>query len=174
MKQFRLLAGILLVSSSLWAAGSPVGDVVGKLTVGYQGWFSCSNDASPLYKKWTHWATNSAQSPKPGNTHFDLYPDVREYTTTYQTGYANLGNGSPARLFSSYDSQVINKHVEWMQTYKIDTAALQRFGVDVFSSTNNKAFRDSVATKLKNASETYGRKFYIMYDITGWSNFQTQ
>ncbi|MCU0858128.1 MAG: PASTA domain-containing protein [Pontiellaceae bacterium] len=174
MKSICILAGTLLVSNSLRAATSPVGDVVGKVTVGYQGWFSCVGDGSPRGNRWNHWAVDSSVSPRPGNSHFDLYPDVREYTTTYQTGYANLGNGSPAKLFSSYDPQVINKHVEWMQAYKIDTAALQRFGYDVFSSTNNKAFRDSVATKMKNACQTYGRKFYIMYDITDWSSFQSQ
>jgi hypothetical protein len=157
----------------LFAAGSPVGDVVGKLTVGYQGWFACSNDLSPLTTKWKHWVTNSALSPRPSNVHFDLYPDVREYTTTYQTGFANLGNGSPAKLFSSYDTQVINKHVEWMQTYGIDTIALQRFG-STLTDTNTKAFKDGIATKIKNAAQTYGRKFFIMYDISDWTNFQTE
>ena len=29
-------------------AASPVGDVVGKITVGYQGWFACAGDNAPI------------------------------------------------------------------------------------------------------------------------------
>lgn len=36
-------------------AVSPVGDVVGKLVVGYQGWFACAGDGSPR-NSWVHWA----------------------------------------------------------------------------------------------------------------------
>jgi hypothetical protein len=60
-----------------------------------------------------------------------------------------------------------------MKTYKIDTVALQRFG-NVFTDTNYMAWKDGIATKLKNACQTYGRKFYIMYDISDWDNFQTE
>jgi hypothetical protein len=161
----------MLAAGSLSAAGSPVGDVVGKLTVGYQGWFSCSNDASPEAARWRHWIISNT-TPRPGNTHFDLYPDVREYTTTYATGYANFGNGSPARLFSSYSDQVVDKHFEWMQTYGIDTVALQRFGCSL-SDTNSKAWKDGIAVKVKNAAQNYGRKFYIMYDLSDWTSFQS-
>lgn len=170
-KRFSLLLGTMLITASLFA-GSPVGDVVGKVTVGYQGWFSCSNDVSPRSTRWVHWNISNAP-PRPGNTHFDLYPDVREYATTYATGFANLGNGSPARLFSSYDDQVVNKHVEWMQTYKIDTIALQRFGHSL-TDASQKAWKDGMAVKIRNAAQTYGRKFYMMYDISGWVNFQTE
>jgi hypothetical protein len=55
-----------------------------------------------------------------------------------------------------------------MRTYNIDGAALQRFGADANDAPNAwKANRDSVAVKVKSAAETYGRKFYVMYDITG-------
>jgi hypothetical protein len=142
------------------------------LTVGYQGWFACSNDLSPR-NKWVHWS--SGNIPKPGfdNQTFELWPDVREYATTYQTGYASLGNGNPAKLFSSYDDNVVDTHLKWMQTYGIDTAALQRFGCSL-SDTNVKAQLNGIATKVKNAAQTFGRKFYVMYDISDWTNFQTE
>ncbi|MCU0858847.1 MAG: hypothetical protein MUC65_10655, partial [Pontiellaceae bacterium] len=146
--------------------------VVGKLTVGYQGWFACSNDLSPR-NKWVHWITNSASAPSPTNCHFDVYPDIREYSTTYSTGFGNLKNGSPAKLFSSYDNSTVDTHVRWMQTYGIDTIALQRFGCSL-SDTNVKAQLNGIATKVKNAAQTFGRKFYIMYDISDWTNFQTE
>lgn len=138
------------------------GDIIGKLIVGYQGWFTCKGDGSPR-NSWVHWGGNP---PAPGNLHFDLYPDMREYTTTYQTGFANLGNGQPATLFSSYDTQVVNKHVEWMQQYGIDVVALQRFSSGVKPGTAHKAHKDGIALKIKNACETYGRKFYMMYDLS--------
>lgn len=144
------------------------GDIVGKLIVGYQGWFVCAGDNSPR-NIWVHWGSSI---PSPGKQTFELWPDTREYTNTYQTGYANLGNGQPSKLYSSYDTQVINKHFEWMQNYGIDCAAVQRFGNE-FDIAAKKAHKDGLATKVKNACVTYGRKFYIMYDISGWTNFQT-
>ncbi len=102
-----------------------------------------------------------------------MWPDTREYTTTYATGYATLGNGQPAKLFSSYDDNVVNTHFEWMQNYGIDCAALQRFGSE-FSNPAIKQQRDGMAIKVKNAAQNYGRKFYIMYDISGWTNFQPE
>ncbi len=38
---------------------SPVGDVVGKITVGYQGWFACKGDGSSI-NAWWHWARTGA------------------------------------------------------------------------------------------------------------------
>ena len=40
---------------------------------------------------------------------------MREYTDAYPTAYANLGNGQPATLFSSYDQQTVDTHFRWMQ-----------------------------------------------------------
>ncbi|MET3875945.1 hypothetical protein [Chitinophaga sp. OAE865] len=148
-------------------AVSPVGDVVGKLVVGYQGWFACKNDGSPS-NNWIHWgSTPGGLPPSPGNQTFELWPDTREYTATFQTGYANLGNGQPAKLFSSWTDQTVNTHFMWMQQYGIDCAAMQRFG----KSTPQK---DGIAGKVMAAAQTYGRKFYVMYDISGWTNFQTE
>ncbi|MER5648945.1 hypothetical protein, partial [Streptosporangium sp. NPDC002524] len=41
-------------------AASPPGDVVGKITVGYQGWFACKGDTAPI-NGWWHWSDNMAQ-----------------------------------------------------------------------------------------------------------------
>ena len=111
--------------------------------------------------------------PRPGYASFDLYPDMREFTTTYNTGFANFGNGQAATLFSSYDAQVVNKHFEWMEEYGIDVAALQRFGHSLTSS-KHKGHKDGTAKMVKNAAESFNRKFYIMYDISSWDNFQSE
>ena len=146
---------------------SAPGDVVGKIVVGYQGWFSATGDGSPN-GHWVHWAGNAGgAAPSPGHQTFELWPDMREYTTSYQTGYAALGNGQPAKLFSPWDAQTVDTHFLWMQQNGIDCAALQRFG-------KGNTQLDGIATRVKNSAQTYARKFYIMYDISGWTNFQTE
>ena len=139
------------------------GDVVGKVIVGYQGWFDCKGSGSPR-DAWVHWGGNP---PSPVKLTFEVYPDVREYTNIYQTGFANLANGQPAKLFASWDAQTINVHVRWMSEYGIDGAAIQRFVGSISPGSSVKKWRDEISTKFKNASEQYGVKFYIMYDISG-------
>lgn len=139
------------------AQGSPVGDVVGKVTVGYQGWFSAAGDRSPL-NKW-------------GHQNLEMWPDMREYTAAYTAPNGNLGNGQPSQMFSSYDQSTVNLHFRWMQQNGIDCAALQRFSGEL-SDPPYKAQRDSMALKVKAAAEATGRKFYIMYDVSGHQDMQ--
>src|SRR6266545_1689872 len=77
-------------------AASPAGDVVGKISVGYQGWFACIGDGAPI-NGWWSWSANWAQPPSPSNTIIKAWPDMREYTRGYQTAYQNLNGGGPAR-----------------------------------------------------------------------------
>jgi chitodextrinase len=151
------------------AAGSPPGDVVGKITVGYQGWFACIGDGAPI-NGWWHWTQNWGQPPSPSNTGIKCWPDMREFTHAYQTGYAALGNGRPATLFSSYDQQTVDTHFQWMKTYGIDTAALQRFN----PTGGEGPTRDAMAQKVRSAAESHGVKFHVMYDVTGWTNMQSE
>ncbi|GAA4339045.1 hypothetical protein GCM10023149_49480 [Mucilaginibacter gynuensis] len=148
---------------------SPVGDVVGKIVVGYQGWFAAIGDGSPI-NIWWHWADPNNQTPTTGSIRIKSWPDVREYSTTYATSLPNLGNGQQARLFSNYNDQTVNTHFLWMQQNNIDCAALQRFN----PTGGEGPIRDVVTAKVKTAAETYGRKFYIMYDVTGWTNMQSE
>ncbi|MDB4925269.1 glycoside hydrolase family 71/99-like protein [Mucilaginibacter sp.] len=147
------------------------GDVVGKVVVGYQGWFSAKGDGSPS-NSWNH-------------QNLEMWPDTREYTKTYsgspfqQNGgvtqppfTGNMGNGQPAVVFSSYDQSTVSTHFLWMQQNGIDCAAVQRFGSEL-KSTTLKAQRDGIAERVRIAAEATGRKFYIMYDISGWTSFQT-
>lgn len=151
---------------------SSPGDVVGKITVGYQGWFGAAGDNSP-YNSWAH-------------PNLECWPDIRQYSVTYsgmkfyqegiqQTPYSgNLGNAQPAKMFSSYDQSTVNVHFLWMQQNGIDCVALQRFGNALTTDPRDKNFRDGMTLRVRNAAEAYGRKFYIMYDISGWSNFQAE
>jgi chitodextrinase len=151
-------------------AASPVGDVVGKITVGYQGWFACIGDGSPI-NAWWHWSSNWAQPPSPTNNGtLRAWPDMTDYPARYQTAYANLGNGAPATLFSHYDQSTVNAHFLSMQQNGCDTAALQRFN----PNGSEGPIRDAVTTRVRAAAEANSRKYYIMYDVTGWTNMQSE
>ncbi|MEN0055067.1 MAG: glycoside hydrolase family 71/99-like protein [Mucilaginibacter sp.] len=148
---------------------SSTGDVVGKITVGYQGWFNAPNDGSPYVDEWRH-------------TNLEMWPDTREYTKLYgnvqfaQEGNdapvftGTLGNGQPAKMFSSYDQSTVSLHFKWMQQYGIDCAALQRFANEITPGSPDKANRDAVAQRVRIAAEATNRKFYIMYDASGWGD----
>jgi hypothetical protein len=170
------MAGSVLASPLISAlagparAASPAGDVVGKITVGYQGWFACAGDGAPI-NGWWHWSQDWSRPPSPSNNGtLRAWPDMREYTHRYQTAYANLNNGQPATLFSSYDQQTVDTHFGWMRDNGCDTAALQRFN----PTGGEGPTRDAMAAKVRSAAEATGRKFYIMYDVSGWTNMQPE
>src|SRR6185436_3142106 len=133
-------------------AASPPGDVVGKVSVGYQGWFACMSDGSPI-NIWWHWSPN-AQTPSSTNIGIYSWPDMRQYASGFQTAFPNLSNGQPATLFSSYDQQVVDTHFRWMEENEIDTAALQRFSP--FGGEG--PTRNGMTLKVRSAAETYHRK----------------
>ncbi|MFG3144554.1 discoidin domain-containing protein [Streptomyces sp. NPDC048243] len=150
-------------------AASAPGDVVGKVTVGYQGWFACAGDGAPI-NGWWHWARNWGQTPSVSNSAIVAWPDSRDYPTTYRTAFGNLGNGQPAALFSSYDQSTVDVHFRWMKQYGIDTAALQRFN----PTGGEGPTRDAMAGKVRSAAESQGVKFYVMYDVSDWTAMQTE
>ena len=160
-----------VTSSALVSHAILSGDIIGKVTVGYQGWFAASGDGSPV-NSYNH-------------TNLEMWPDTREYLTTYglvpfaQGGVMNtpfagtLGNGQPAKMFSSYDQSTVNVHFKWMQQSDIDCAALQRFANEITPGSQIKAQRDGIIQKVQLAAGTYQRKFYIMYDVSGQGDMST-
>lgn len=162
----KVLTCAALAGAAAWLggapaiAGSPVGDVVGKVTVGYQGWFSAAGDGSPV-NAW-------------GHTNIELWPDMREYAQTYSTsslGWSTLGDGQPATLFSSYDQSTVNTHFMWMAQNGIDTVALQRFDNEIQPGTTLFSQRNGEAQKVMSAAQATGRQFYIMYDMSGGTSY---
>ena len=95
---------------------------------------------------------------------------MTEFSGGHQTGYAALNNGGPATLFSSDDQQTVDTHFLWMRQNGCDTGALQRFDPNGSEGPT----RDAMATKVRSAAESYDRTFSIMYDVTGWTNMQTE
>jgi len=160
--------GAQLELSKSHAALATTGDVVGKVTVGYQGWFSAKGDGSPV-NSFSH-------------MNLEMWPDMREYQSAYgsvpfsQDGTTQapftgqLNNGQPANMFSSYDASTVNLHFQWMHQYGIDCAALQRFANEITPGSQIKAQRDGMAQKVESAATANGLKFYIMYDASGWGD----
>ncbi|GIJ73458.1 discoidin domain-containing protein [Virgisporangium ochraceum] len=162
-------AVVAALPQSAARAVSPPGDVVGKVTVGYQGWFACVGDGAPI-NGWWHYSPDWSRPPAPGACSITCWPDMRDFTSGYRSGFANLGNGQPATLFSSHDQQTVDTHFRWMQQNGCDTAALQRFNPNGSEGPT----RDAVTAMVRRAAEATGRKFYIMYDVTNWTNMQSE
>lgn len=162
---------LLFATSSLKARPAAVSNTLqGKVICGYQGWFNCYGDGSPV-NAWRHWSAGSLRMPdtKPakGSLTFEAWPEVSEYPAEclYPTAFAPLGNGKPSRLFSSYHKEVIDLHFSWMQQYGIDGVALQRFLGETKTNVYRRQ-RDSIAVNIMKASEKYSRIFYLMYDMS--------
>ncbi|SFE11800.1 Por secretion system C-terminal sorting domain-containing protein [Chitinophaga sp. CF118] len=175
---FMLLTATLRAQVALEAQS-----VTGKVIAGYQGWFTCYGDGSPV-ARWSHWSGGVYQSnngyPAPGHLSFEAYPDVSEYAQLFQTGFGNLSDGGPSKLFSSYPLATLDLHFKWMQQNGIDGVGLQRFLGETKDGVF-KAHRDSVAVRMRRAAEKYQRIFYIMYDLsaddttyfkTDWSHIE--
>jgi len=161
-------AGVPVAAEAAAGDFSPPGDLIGRVTVGYQGWYGASGDGGTL--GWWHNAGNWGKPPSEANETLWAWPDMREYDHKYPTSYPNLGNGDPATLFSSLDAQTIDTHFRWMMESGIDTAALQRFNPTGAEGPS----RDLVTEHVRDAAETHGRKFYVMYDTGGWNNMRTE
>lgn len=144
--------------------------LVGKVICGYQGWFNCYGDGSPV-NSWRHWAPGNYKTsdklPSAGYVSFEVYPDLSDYQPDclYQTGFDDLGSGLPSRLFSSNKSEVIDLHFLWMQQYGIDGIALQRF-LGETKSPRYREQRDTVTARVMRSAVKYGRIFYLMYDMS--------
>ncbi|MCU0665180.1 MAG: glycoside hydrolase family 71/99-like protein, partial [Myxococcota bacterium] len=132
----------------------------GKVMAGYQGWFGTSCDGSG--KGWRHWASSK---PKASNITFDMWPDMREYSSSElcATDFT-YSNGQNAGLFSAYNAATVDHHVKWMKDYGIDGVFVQRFVLEAVEMT---AVRDKVLKNVQVASEKYGRVFVNMYDTSG-------
>ena len=156
---------------TVYARTTPVSNsLLGKVICGYQGWFNCFGDGSPV-NGWRHWSAGSLNSankfPEAGNVTFEIYPDLSEYQPEclYQTGLGRLGSGLPANLFSSNKSKVIDLHFLWMQQNGIDGVALQRFLGEI-KNARYREQRDSVTVNVMRSAEKFGRIFYLMYDMS--------
>ncbi len=138
-------------------------NIIGKGIAGYQAWFRASDEAKA---SWHHWSQD-AHVPAAGNVHPEIYPYIDDYlengATLYENGLGDLGNGNPSLLFNSTDREIIRTHMEWMQKYDIDGAAVQRF----YSATcPMRATRKNTLQIIQEEAEAAKRIFYVMYDFS--------
>jgi hypothetical protein len=135
-----------------------------KMLFGYQGWFLCAGDGSPV-NGWRHWFRGDA--PTAANLTIDLWPDTSELDADelFATDLASA-DGSPARLYSAYNAKTVARHFAWMKQAGIDGVALQRF-LSELRDPRALAARDQIARNVQAGAEGEGRAFAIEYDISG-------
>jgi hypothetical protein len=135
-----------------------------KLMMGYQGWFACPGDGSPV-NSWIHWFRNN--NPVATNATVDFWPDISELDADelFATSMT-LPGGAPAKLYSAYKQKTVMRHFKWMQENHLDGVFLQRFASEL-SSASFFALRNQIAANVRAGAEAYGRVFAIEYDISG-------
>ena len=144
--------------------------LIGKVMCGYQGWFNCAGDTSSPARNWVHWPKTGSYAPTPTNVHVDLWPDMTEMDTDEKFAAApsfNDGNGTHY-LFSSHNLKTVRRHFKWMQDYGIDGVYLQRFATEIKNQTSPSFYhRNDVLDYCKDGANLYGRKYAVMYDLSG-------
>src|SRR5579864_4312881 len=148
-------------AQSKHSSGSRYPSYNGLIMCGYQGWFRAPEDGA--HEGWGHYAAGGKFDT--ANVHLDFWPDVSEYEKTYATTLTNR-DGTPAKVFSSWDDSTTDLHFHWMQQYGIDGVFVQRF----FSPLRTREGRQRSRTVLEHAlqsSQKYGRAVAVMYDLSG-------
>jgi hypothetical protein len=136
----------------------------GKLMFGYQGWFGCPGDGSPL-NAWEHWFRRGTASIS--TLRVDMWPDVSDLSEDERCDTPmSLPGGQPAQLYSAYNPRTVDRHFAWLEEYDLPGVFLQRFTVRLDNS-SVLGFRDGVARNVMAAAEAHGRVFAMMYDISG-------
>ena len=134
---------------------------------GYQGWFGCPGDGSPL-DTWEHWFRRGVPASA-ATLRVDMWPDVSELSDRERcTTPLMRPDGQPAQLYSAYNPRTVDRHFAWLEDYGLPGVFLQRFSARL-DETAVLGFRDGVAGNVRAASEAHGRVFAIMYDISGHS-----
>jgi len=153
-----------IVMPSVVAADADPTTLDRKLMFGYQGWFGCPGDGSPL-DTWEHWFRGAAASR--ATVRVDMWPDVSELSESERCNTPLiLPGGRPAQLYSAYNPRTVDRHFAWLQDYDLPGVFLQRFSSGL-AERSILGFRDGVARNVRAAAEAHGRVFAIMYDITG-------
>jgi hypothetical protein len=132
----------------------------GRIMCGYQGWFRAEGDGSG--RGWVHYGPRRFD---PEHCSVDLWPEVSEYPKTYPTGFKS-SDGSPARVFSSWDASTVDLHFLWMQQYGLDGAFMQRF-FDVTRTEKSRANSRVILGHALKAAQKYELAIAVMYDLSG-------
>lgn len=151
------------LTRSLAAWRKMSGKLDGMVLAGYQGWFRAEGDGSE--NGWFHYSPGGKFGPD--STHIDMWPDMTELgpDERFPTPLRHA-DGSVAEVFSSVKEPTVRRHFKWMREYGIDGVFLQRFA----TSTRDPRHRSSMDTVLANCkagANAEGRKWILMYDLSG-------
>jgi glycoprotein endo-alpha-1,2-mannosidase len=140
--------------------------LIGKVMCGYQGWFNCPDDGSNPARGWVHWGAHGNFSPT--DCTVDFWPDMTEYSPSEKFLASAFYDGNDYYVFSSHNLTTVRRHFQWMADYGIDGVYLQRFANEVRKQTDSSFFhRNDVLDYCKDAANLYGRKYAVMYDLSG-------
>jgi hypothetical protein len=145
----------------------------GKVMFGYQGWFGMPTDGQPTHNWWLHWFDGP---PQHSGATVDMWPYLADYPQTdLLATNMTYSDGSPAKLFSSYNYSTVDEHFKWMQENEIDGVFQQRF-LQNFTTTDTRVTRhfEKVIQNVQTASSKYGRVYSIMYDLSGANATSTE
>ena len=138
----------------------------GKVMFGYQGWFGLPTDGNPTHNWWLHWFGGA---PDHANATVDMWPYLGDYPSNELVATNMVySNGSPAKLFSSYNYNTVDQHFKWMREHEVDGVFQQRF-LQNFRTGDPRVPRhfEKVIENVQTASLKYDRVYAIMYDLSG-------
>jgi hypothetical protein len=136
--------------------------LTGKIMCGYQGWFNCPGDGTP--RGWVHWGRGGFA---PTNCTVDMWPDMNEMDADEIYAATEFYDGNDYYVFSSHNRNTVLRHFQWMRTYGIDGAYLQRFATELTPGSAELNHRNDVLSYCKDGANMYGRKYAVMYDLSG-------
>jgi hypothetical protein len=138
--------------------------LIDKIMCGYQGWFNCPNDGSG--RGWVHWGSGDFT---PTNCTVDMWPDMTEMGPGEKFIASAFYDGNDHYVFSSYNYDTVVRHFQWMSDYGIDGVYLQRFATEVDPCNPSPSFnhRNNVLSYCKDGANMYGKKYAVMYDLSG-------
>ena len=136
--------------------------LVGKIMCGYQGWFNAPTDGAG--RGWVHWGPGSFS---PTNCTVDMWPDMTEMGVDEKFPASDFNDGNNYYVFSPYKRNTVLRHFLWMQQYGIDGVYLQRFATEVTPGSAAFNHRNTVLSHCRDGANIYGRKYAVMYDLSG-------
>jgi T5SS/PEP-CTERM-associated repeat protein len=138
--------------------------LLGKVMCGYQGWFNCPSDGTS--RGWIHWST-STSSFTTSTLKVDMWPDMNDMETGEKFLASSFYDGKDRYVFSSHNLTTVRRHFQWMQQNGIDGVYLQRFATELTPGSAPFNHRNDVLAYCKDAANLYGRKYAVMYDLSG-------
>ena len=137
-----------------------------KFMFGYQGWFGCPADGSPL-NRWQHWFA-AGRPPAAATLRVDMWPDVSDLPPDElcdDTAHSPVRREGTA-LIPRTTRGPSTATSGGCRSHALAGAFLQRFTLGLRDPPVS-TFRDTVARNVRSAAEANGRVFAIMYDISG-------